>query len=505
LSRTFLDNLPDDTKKKHSCKTCLRFIDTYGDMCIVDDKSGSLIPLLWTEKCLVPAKYQQAIGVIRTLFRGKRITKPHHVYDNAGLALGVKTTQDKPGVDSVREHLHVTLPRICLPKSDHLFFERHGDFTRARGMLQQALDEHTLETILEAHHLIHGRLPSSLPFQADGEWIKEVAEHYHATQTPESKWNLVGHHAMTVPKDRLSRISNGLIGDLMFLVGQEMDYHDIQRKWTDFLKVEGPRVTEKGLDLPERRLRLLGYTKTDLERYLVAPEELPDSSILWKNADSFRLVTLAARAEEPGAGVPPSAPPHKQNLLSTLHLEEASPTSISFRNFVRRVLPKAEAMELFLSEDGFKATLFTRGRPDAKSPFVFDSADRKNTMSWYTQEKAHGSNLQPGWNVVTGIVTYPHMWDHLSPKEAVKYEQGDSNWPHERYGIRFLFCLRSIQCSTVSRGLFAIRGSLKSSLESYSVRKFVRKFVRNGPCQVPIHTKTEHDQLYIGTVGLGYE
>ncbi|KAH6885114.1 hypothetical protein BKA70DRAFT_1338250 [Coprinopsis sp. MPI-PUGE-AT-0042] len=481
LSRTFLDNLPDNTKQKHSCKACLEFIDTYGDLCFVDDKSGSLIPFFWPEKRLVPAKYEQAVIAIHALFKGKRITKPHDFYLDAHLILAGRKAKGGSNVASAGRHLHVTLPKTYLPKFDRTYHKRiYIDLTQANAMLQQTLDQYSIETIREADRLVHGRLPNSRPFQADGEWLKEVAERYHVARDPEAKWNLVRHHAKAVEGARLARTSNGLIGDLLFLIGQGMGYHDIQERWNRFLRVDGVRVAEKGLDVPERRLRLLGYTKADLERYLVAPEELPESAILWKNKDSFRLDTLTARTEEPGAGAPPSALVEEQHLLSALHLEDASPTSISFRSFVRRVIPKADAMELFVDKKGFKATLFTRGGPNAKSPFVFDSADKKNTMSWYTQDKLPGSNLQPGWNVVSGIVTYPHMWGYLSSKESIKHEEGDLDWPHEQHGIRFLFCLRGIQCSTLSRGLFNTRGALKSALEAHPVKKLLKKFDNTG-------------------------
>jgi hypothetical protein len=488
LSRTFVDNLPEDARQKHTCRACFEFIDNYGDLCFVDEKSGSLTPFLWPKKREVPARYQQAVGAIRSLFEGKRAMKPYEIYLEAHLFLGI---QDKRGPDGhiiSSRHLNATLLSNYFPvhhagrhELRKKFRKRaHIDCDLAHAMLQQALNDHSFETIREAFCFTN----SNGPFHGPALWLLDFAELYYAVgPNPDAQWNMVRHHS-TFGYTCLAAISNGPIGELLGLIGQGMVEADIQAKWKVINEVHNRRFklkwTRKGLGRLEERLRLIGYTKTDLDRYVVTTEDLPDASILWKNDDVFRRdgFVRAKAGLEPGTGAPPtSTSADNQTILCTLRLEDAPATPISFQSFVRRVLTKAEAMELFLpgEDEKFKATIFTCGDPEAKSPFVFDSADKKNTMAWYTQDEAQENNLKPGWNVVTGIVTYPHMWDYLSPKEAIKYERGDSSdWPHERHGIRFLFCLRSIECATVNRGLCNVPGSLKPALETGPVRKLVK-------------------------------
>jgi hypothetical protein len=218
--------------------------------------------------------------------------------------------------------------------------------------------------------------------------------------------------------------------------------------------------------------------------------QVPDSAILWFNPTIWNAqltTTLNVTTTPKVAGIFDSVKTKSDRVppkVVDLKPSDSDLTDISFRSFARRVVPKAKSIEVYL-EPEVRLAFFTTGAPGAKSPFSFGSST--NTASWYNWSKflpASKGNVKKGWNPVSSIISFPHMWEHVPATEAIS--QPEVQWPFSRHGIRYLFCIKGAKeeqrmaaslFPTIMRGEFHC---VRKTVEAFSNEEKVREPLQEG-------------------------
>ncbi|KAH6907428.1 hypothetical protein BKA70DRAFT_1223258 [Coprinopsis sp. MPI-PUGE-AT-0042] len=482
----FLDNLPTELRPEHTCTACRHFLETFGDLCMVKE-DGSLIPLLWSDSAvIIPDVYDKAVKAIHELFKGRKVKKEYRLLSKDKLKLGPAPSP------SGWNHFHVTLTGAKVSPDVTGGLDQDTGFE----MLSRVLQDNDLKTVNQAHHLLHEKLPYSTSHRPALAWLQKVATHLESAEGI-NRTNLIYMYSRKAWVGCLSSLRGGILGELLSWVREGLEYSELEKKWTalaDPINYLRPTAapSEGQIKVAEKLLKDLGYTKEDLMRYWLATDELPDSAILWKDKVLWkgkRVDEVPGKSEGIFAGLREKLEKEAKSLVeNSSNPSEAPPTSISFRKFAKHIVPTAVEIEIELAATETLA-FFTRGGPDTKSPFVFDSLDPRNTMSnyqWSHPTPVEKGKLHKGWNRLNAITTNPHIWDYLTPLEAVEWddsrlkveeEGGKPKWIHSRHGILFLFCIEGIE-DTDERALCLFPTYLKNvfhgirqTIESYSAEE----------------------------------
>ncbi|EAU82856.2 hypothetical protein CC1G_05478 [Coprinopsis cinerea okayama7 len=443
LFQIFLDNLPEAERPSHTCNACRRFINSYGGLCLVNEADGSLIPLLWPDDLSrVPQIYQNAVGTIYHLFKGKVVDSDCRILSDKHKKLGI---QKKEG--DKWWHFYVTLDGVPIEKDD----SGPLDFKAAYEMLSRILADNSPENVNQAHSLIHEKLPYSTSHKPAIDWLQKLITELQglnllAGDTDNvARRNLIHFYARDAWAGCLSSLRGGAIGELLGWISEGLEYKVIEKKWKDLANPHNylrPKAVPSlgNIAVAEKTLKKVGLTKEDLRRFHLATDELPAKAILWKNQALWDPAQLEDTKDEIFGDLKRKiqGKSDAKSKPSSGISDDAPPTSITFRHFVRRVLPTITSLEIHLHAHE-RAAFLTRGAPGSQSPFVFDSVDPDNTMSWYYWGNSHpvsDAGLTVGWNQVAAISTFPHMWDYLTPQEALDWdketEPADKKWIHSR-------------------------------------------------------------------------
>ncbi|KAH6893719.1 hypothetical protein BKA70DRAFT_1408149 [Coprinopsis sp. MPI-PUGE-AT-0042] len=357
LYQFFLDNIAPEVQQEHCCHACRSFLQKYGDLCVVSEATGALVPLFWPEKRgSVPAMYQKAVEAVRDLFHDKEVASDYHIFVERHRHLGVGQPT-KP----TWYHFNVILTLAPIGKPPHGLL----DFDTAYTMLLRVLEENSIQVINTAHHLLHEKLPHSTSHKPSIEWLQTIATKYHKMQSNTvGARNFVHHHARDAWIGLLPSLRSGVIGELLASIREGLQYRDIEARWvslanpTAYLRPTAA-PSAGNISVAEKKLQMLGYTKDDLMRYQTATDELPASAILWKN-DKLWFRRSAKQAPQEGSIFGGIKPATKTPKVDEAKGDGAPPTSISFRKFAQRILPTATSVEILLKEKT-TATFFTRG------------------------------------------------------------------------------------------------------------------------------------------------
>ncbi|KAJ2912579.1 hypothetical protein MD484_g7838, partial [Candolleomyces efflorescens] len=361
-------------------------------------------------------------------------------------------------------------------------------------MLARVLDDYSLSVIHEAHHLLHHKLIHSTSHRPAVNWLKHIAEAMGTFSGGEvQKRNLITRYACEAPLGFLSALRGGIIGTLLTDIKSRLEFEIISQRWNNLangLAYMRPTALPSAgnVKVAEKSFADLGYTKEDLMRYFMTIDQIPAAAILWKDQSYFKRLasTQAAGKGESRIFASLDSMLTGPSLATVFTDDQGPPTTISFRTFVRKILPNTEALELKIASVRVMR-FFTIGAPGSKSPFYFGS--ETNTASWYRwgqAEKVSNLGLITGYCKVTAITTFPHMWEHMTAHEAVAFEDPSDDasegtgektkrrWIGARDDIRFMFCLQSTKSDTGTTGLALFPSIMKG--EFHGVRKTVEAF-----------------------------
>jgi hypothetical protein len=487
IFETFIRALPIDYRRVMNCNTCKQFLRQYGDLCIVGD-DGGVIPLVFPSTITnVPQYYKQSVQAVLELFANKPVGEEFKVQNETARTLGIRT---KGGWN----HMSVTLEHVPVARANDSMNSQNTSTSFA--MLDRILEDNSSEVISRVFHMIHeNQLPYATSHKAPVTFLQNTVKKINEqdTKDPIKRQNLITKYARSAFPGCLSSLRGGILGHLFECVNQAQDFETLKRNWmtkADPRSYMRPTVAPSvgNIESAEKIFASMGYTPRDLERVFLTLDQVPQSAMLWAPAPISSLsigssTTLVENAEPSkttklfGNLLPAKSP--KLNPYT-----DAPVKDISFRHFVLKVLPTVSTIEV-LPPNPIQPYFFTTGKPGAKPIFAFHSdTEGSHTASWYVWDSAsppYQASLKEEWTAVKAIITFPHMWDELTPPDVFDEAKVES-FKFKRLGIRILFVLDGAR-DMRNQELCLFPEFMKG--EFHSVRKTVEACSKNGRIERP--------------------
>lgn len=404
LFATFLAALPAERRQHYTCRSCQRFVETFGGVVTITPE-GSIRSLFW-DPDTAPPFFEPAVRALARLVARAQIT---------GAFRAAETTWGIPSNASKKapfewHHLAVVPPPALVYRPTALLTTEGAAAAVAHEheVLCRSLAELPIEAVRQAHTwLTNGQLYRSDRHVAPAAWLLALHE-ARAAATPAERARITWRAAATAPPG-FCHARNTMIGTLLEDIIAGLPFDDIKRKFDAKM---APTLYQRPQAAPaagaiaaaERIVAELGLAPSLPRRFLRDDEVLAAGVALWTPR-------------------PPAAPSGKPGVFAHIKPKGATPTTpidsppitMTWVKFESTVLPGAAKVEFLTASeaDGFFA-LVTAVNPDAPPLLQWDRPERRNPVSWYFYEKGSAPsrwNLTSNtWHEVTAIVPQPSAW-----------------------------------------------------------------------------------------------
>lgn len=390
----FMEDKAD--QQYHTCNTCRHFIERYGNVVVIND-DGTVEPALWHED-ITPARYREAVKAMRRLVLTGIVTGP---LVSSEEVLG----HAKTGIWS---HLHLRLPQdYVFPKTKvQTAGQKAAELREDHKNMKRALAEFPLELLNKALTLLEqDALYRSEKVRGPVAWLQSLQNALVVTKAKgKVRDNIIWQAVASAPTGYCHPRSS-MAGTLLEDLEKGLDFENVSKRFAAKmhpLAYQRPQAapTAGNIKRGEEIIEKLGLTRS-LERRFARLDEV---QTIWK--------PKAQEAAPTTGGVFGHLKPKDTTELPSMSVP---PTHITFEKFVKTVLDKATALEVYVSGGRmpFYGTV-TAEHADAPPIFQWDSLENRNPVSWYTY---NGGSSAEQWGIaggkfhpVSGVMLQPTMW-----------------------------------------------------------------------------------------------
>ena len=483
LSDVYENSYDLSLRQEFSCTTCRKFMRRFGDLALVDEHTGALLPLFWNPQNHIDP-FIGPVSAVAKLFGGSKVTKEFKVVQSKRRA-GIKECGGWT-------HMYFDFPSARLLPED-LPGLSVASTPELAAMLTQVLKDYDLGTVRRASQLLlEDKLSHADSHKASIRWLLDLKENQNEkleAVDEGAKHNLLYHAAASSFLGCLKQLRSGAVGTLLSDVKDKKTFEDIQGSWnqiTDPLNYMRPTAAPSAgnIAVAERLFHSLGLTKEDMRREYLTPDGIPEAVYMFRDRQQTTLSTPTVGIF--GHIVPKRAlkKQPQQDGADRVSTSDDPPTSMSFSTFVKKVLPTAKRIEYKLP--GYTSLyFFLTGLPGAKP--LMQWHDDTNRASWYTHATSvYVSNygLSSGWTPVSCIVPFPHLWDGIPTTMTFPLSEDTTafKYYHSKNGFRYLIGLEGIKEQGDSE-LCLFPTLLKS--EFHGVRSTIERYSRMGKIEMP--------------------
>lgn len=397
LYSIYLAHLPPSIQQIHRCRTCQRFVDTYGGLVVIEGM-GHIRPLLWDLE-LTPPLYRQAVSaVLDALHLNAQVTGVFY------------TDQQQWGTPETGTwtHLAAELPRLSVYESliatpAQAMAEKRED---AR-LLRAALERYRLRTVVQACALLEdNQLYRSERILGVATWLRGVLTIFN-TLRGRSRDNFTWQAVAAAPAG-FCHIGSTMIGTLLDDLEQNLPFAVVKERFDQKMnptRYQRPQAAPAAGNIKHaeqliEKLQAAGALK---RRY--ARIEDVQAHAIWTPRRS-------AGAQPAVSGVFAGVQPKQQGRrIADRQIAGVPPVTLTWVKFRDTVLPIATAIAYLvpLAKRDYGALVTAA---DESAPLIFQW---NNPVSWYVYQ--HGSGPST-WGLkaqqhhtVTAIVPQPSMWD----------------------------------------------------------------------------------------------
>lgn len=480
---TFLKNLAPELKQEYTCSSCRRFANRYGNLAMIHN-DGTLQPLLWCPTDLSSRKmadtYMKAVRAIAKRFLDAKVTREFKIVSK-NKSIGTPKTGDY-------SHMRLQFPESRVRKEQLSGFTS-ADTPELAAMLERVLAEYDFTTIRKADTLLHeNKLPYADNHKASSRWLLELVEEdkMGKAKSVNARHNLLYRYAASSFIGSLKQMRSGALGTLLEDVQRNKSWDSILASWrkicdpTWYMRPQAAPA-QGNINAAERLFTQLGLTKDDLTRRLLVQDDVPEEVVIWSSEimkDRKKIKTTNSVFDAVKA---------KMKSGTTIPPDDFPSTTISFSQFVNKILPKARRLECWL---GAKDTIctFITGLEGNKPLMQWHDDEGKNQAShynWTFPPRVESHNLRShAWNEVRCLIPFPNLWDGtpVTTTFPLADPEGDGadkyKYYHKSKGFRYLFVLEENHESRLQvTPLFP--ELLKS--EFHGVRSTIEAFTRTEP------------------------
>lgn len=387
LYELYLSHLPAE-RQVHTCSTCRKFIEDFGGLAIIDE-SGRATSAFW-EADGVPDFYRDSVAAMQKAVGRARVTGPF------------LSSLPEWGVVRTGEWTHFAV------KSPSVF--RHSLLTAGQAMaakredfvtVARALADFDPKVIAEAIRLLEtGHLRGSEKFIAPLTWLADL----HAARNGKRglvRDNILWRAIATAP-DGFCHPRAAVTGTLLEDIASGMAFADVKARFDAKmhpLQYQRPQAapTVGNIAEAEKIVEKMGIARS-LQRRFARLDEVEN---IW--------IPDAPQSAPSGPGVfshiaPKGAAPAPQT--------RAPAVVMTWDKFQRTVLPRAAAIEAYVSGYMNFIALTTAEHADAPPILKWDRADFRNPVAWYVYNGGSAPSrwgLSDGWAKVNAVVTLPPL------------------------------------------------------------------------------------------------
>jgi hypothetical protein len=431
----------------HKCNACRAFLRRYGGLCYLQD--GKQVPLFWRPVEGVGQDIKEAHAALHAAVSTGKIARTYY-FNAQSPTLGMQ-------FDGGYEHMYYEVPR-------QLCNNVRAIEAPIREMLNQVLAENPRSTIETAYTLLtNNKLMRAETHKGPIKWLYDLVvkmeDEGHPDKRDLLKWEAIGH----AREGFINTLRSGVIAQLLENIRAGKSEAESRALW-ETLTAPGRYMvatvapSEGTIAQAEKLCAELGITTNTFQRRLL--EQAPDRAVLWSKvprmkktlepvAEEDDFVDIGALSVGSSSSAPPAAPlfAHIKPKAMTppphiVKPGDDKPTPISFLGFLNK-LKEARRVEY---KAGPYVPLYSfveaahQDTEDGRLPLM-SWHNSQNTASWFTWTDGRSvttdCKLRVGWNEVSEVLTFPHMWD-----DAEKFAHR---------GKRYLFALQGARDNRVDK------------------------------------------------------
>ena len=393
-----LDGIPEEARQHYNCNACRHFVNRYGGLVKIDEKTGKQTPVMWPEKA--PDFFSEAVKKIRRKVSASTVTG---VFITSKRQLGTPVTGSW-------EHMAVKVPEPMVHRKRlKNAFQEAAEKAEDYGLLASAIGKYRTETVETAVKLLRSEaLYRSENVLGMAEWFLEVLQLVKEKRDARNRAtrNIIWYKAATAPVG-FCHISSNVIGTLLDNIAAGYDFNTVSRKFAEKmnpLQYQRPQAAPSAGNVAqaERIVEKLGIANSLKRRYA----RLDEIQTIWRPMP-------AKKAGGVSAGVFARVAT-KEQQRETPNAMSGPTVTITWEKFRRTVLGSARKIEFYVpgKEDCYTAIL-TAEDQEAPPIILWDTEENRNPFSWYVYSGGSAPsrwNLLPGYVEVTGVTLQPNLW-----------------------------------------------------------------------------------------------
>lgn len=399
FNEVFLPHLPAADRHIYNCHTCRSFMKNYGGLVTIDERGVSK-SIFWCDS--VPDYFRPAISKLNAAVEAARVTG---VFYSSEKTWGVPKTP----IDWTHywTHMAVTPPawlihnKKAIKNAYQLSAEKLEDFRN----MKRALHEISPDTLTTALGLLQTEaLYRSEKVLGVAEWLKRVQDEQQSIKNSVFRTNLLWRAVATAPVGYCHPRSS-MIGTLLDDIASGMNFETVQRRFHTKMNptvYQRPQVAPgaQNIKRAEEIVAQLGIAESFKRRYA----RLDDIQTIWQPKEKA-VPNNGIFGHLKAKDAPDPAQPMK-----------VPPINITAEKFRRTILPKADAIELFVTLNGNFTALLTTVNPEAPPILQWDHVEQRNPVSAYVYNPISSAiswGLMPNaFRKVNAISLVPSMWNN---------------------------------------------------------------------------------------------
>lgn len=477
----FLDNLPADARQHYTCRTCRRFVDTYGGLIRIDE-NGSRTPAMWATASKIPEFFAPAVQALRKAVKDAKVTG---VFVSSYRTLGTPATGSWTHLSAVLPDRMVYRGRV--DTAEQVMAKKAEE----HRMLLDAIRKYRTETVKSAVGILStDSLYRSEKVLGIAEWFFNLKNTIESKPRKESS-GIIWYAVATAPVG-FCHISSSMIGTLLDDIEAGLDMDAVSRRFADKmhpLKYQRPQAAPSrgNVEQAEKIVEKLGIQNSLLRRYA----RIEELETIWRPS-------VVAEPKKTG-GVFSGVRTKEQTYAGDPKKLVGKVDGITFDKFRREVLGKAKKIEFLVPAGSAPYSAIVTAADESAPPILkWDSEEKRNPFSWYVY---HGGSYPSSWNLmqgyvnVTGVVMQPNMWtgkhDHEG-KAVIFILEGcrDTNY-------------RSAGCGLFPEILKSELHEVRSTIEAYSRQNVISGYEEATACGIRIQANTKCRAAFRVTTDFG--
>lgn len=400
----YLDSFPAGTneifreRREYDCSCCRHFIKNIGAVAVIEN---NVIKTIWDFKTN-DEKFQPVLDALSKYLKSKAV---ENVFVSKFKNIGTdKNFENADGKSIQWDHFFLSLPDKFVDKSSKSIPDIQGSLRDVRNVFKRSLDEISLESLMTVLELI-----SQNSLYKGEEWKKTLNDFLNYKKqydklTSNKQKELFAWEQSVKAGAVVGKIRNHSMGTLLVNISEGMELDIAVKKYEQIVaptNYKRPKAifTKKMLEDAKKTITELGYMPS-LQRRFATLDDITANNVLFSNRDAAKRMAGKDIFDEMSKSLP-------QNAKKFSKIEE-----ISIKDFIEKVLPNAENVEVFLENkhSSNMVSLIAPSDEEAKSMFKWG-----NAFSWAYSGNMTDSdikqNVKNAGGNVNGLLRFSIQWN----------------------------------------------------------------------------------------------